>query len=112
MPVTKATPPITASCPRIGISRSAASTPFCSGTTAVSGPTIVRSCLPTLSTSHNLTQNSTIVDGANAGDVIGRLGRPDMGLAAISLDTQSVLAHRREMRATSDKGHVCPGLGK
>ena len=33
-----ATPPITAFAPRIGISRSAASTPFCSGITAVSGP--------------------------------------------------------------------------
>ena len=32
-----ATPPMTALAPRIGISRSAASMPFCSGMTAVSG---------------------------------------------------------------------------
>jgi hypothetical protein len=34
-----ATPPITASLPRTGISRSLASIPFCSGMTAVVGPT-------------------------------------------------------------------------
>src|SRR5262245_39917524 len=54
-----ATPPITASLPRIGSSRSLASMPFCSGMTAVFGPTIGRIKAPALSTSQSLTQNST-----------------------------------------------------
>ncbi len=54
-----ATPPITACWPRMGARRSAASTPFCSGITAVSLPTIGLIAAPALSTSHNFTQNST-----------------------------------------------------
>ena len=54
-----ATPPITASLPSIGTSRSLASIPFCSGITAVSGPTSGRMAAPALSTSHSLTQNKT-----------------------------------------------------
>ena len=54
-----ATPPITARSPRIGISRSGASMPFCNGITAVFGPTNGLMCSPALSTSHSLTQNST-----------------------------------------------------
>src|SRR5665213_2244640 len=46
----------TASRPRIGISRSCASTPFCCGMTAVSRPTSGLIAAPALSTSHNLTQ--------------------------------------------------------
>ncbi len=58
-----ATPPMTASLPRIGISRSLASMPFCSGMTAVLGPISGRMAAPALSTSHSLTQNSTISTG-------------------------------------------------
>src|SRR5262245_39418900 len=54
-----ATPPSTASLPRIGIKRSLASMPFCSGMTAVFGPTIGRMAAPAVSTSHSLTQNNT-----------------------------------------------------
>ena len=54
-----ATPPITASLPRMGISRSLASIPFCSGMTAVVGPTSGRTPAPALSTSHSFTQNMT-----------------------------------------------------
>src|SRR4051812_11776980 len=56
---TCATPGITARSPRIGISRSCASMPFCSVMTAVSGPTSGLMCAPALSMSHSLTQNST-----------------------------------------------------
>ncbi len=72
---TCATPPITALLPRIGISRSAASTPFCSGITPVSGPIsgFIRS--PALSTSHSLTQNSTISTWpTSAGSSVARVG--------------------------------------
>src|SRR5262245_7471674 len=54
-----ATPPSTASLPRIGSKRSLASMPFWSGMTAVFGPTIGRMAAPAVSTSHSLTQNST-----------------------------------------------------
>ncbi len=54
-----ATPGITARAPRIGISRSWASTPFCRVMTAVSGPTIGLIAAPALSTSQSFTQNST-----------------------------------------------------
>src|SRR5205085_1625204 len=55
-----ATPPITACFPRIGISRSAASMPFCNGMTPVSAPISGLTYWPALSTSHSLTQNSTM----------------------------------------------------
>ena len=58
-----ATTPITACRPRIGASRSAASTPFCRGITAVSLPTIGLIASPALSTSHSFTQNSTTSTG-------------------------------------------------
>ncbi len=54
-----ATPPMTAFSPRIGTSRSGASTPFWRGITAVFGPTSGRIASPADSTSHSLTQNST-----------------------------------------------------
>ena len=54
-----ATPPITASAPRIGSSRSCASMPFWKVITAVSGPTIGLMASPALSTSHSFTQNIT-----------------------------------------------------
>src|SRR6266542_3857926 len=111
VPVTKALPLITASGPRIGISRSAALMPFCNGTTAVCGPTTGRICSPAVSTSHSLTQSRTYND-ADAGDIVGGLSRPDMRLTAISLDTQSVLTKRREMGAARNKGHVRSGLGE
>ena len=65
-----ATPPITAPEPRIGTSRSAASMPFCSGMTAVSAPISGLIAWPAVSTSHSLTQNSTMstvpmVDGSS-----------------------------------------------
>src|SRR3954454_23942490 len=58
-----ATPPITAFCPRIDINRSGASTPFCSGMTPVCAPSSGLIASPALSTSHSLTQNSTISTG-------------------------------------------------
>src|SRR5690348_789549 len=36
--------------------------------------------------------------------------RPDVRFAAIPLDTQAVLTHRREVGAARDKGHIRPGL--
>jgi hypothetical protein len=53
-----------------------------------------------------------VINDAYAGDIVGSLGRPDMGLAAIPLDTQPVLANRREMRAARDEGHIRPGAGE
>src|SRR6185437_15793584 len=50
---------MTALAPRIGISLSAASIPFCKGITAVSGPISGLICSPALSRSHSFTQNST-----------------------------------------------------
>jgi hypothetical protein len=38
-----------------------------------------------------------VINDADAGDIVGGLGRPDMRLASIALDTQP--ANRREMRA-------------
>src|SRR5215472_1908115 len=38
--------------------------------------------------------------------------RPDNGLAAIPFDPQPVLAHRREMCAARNEGHIRPGLGE
>src|ERR1700682_5847751 len=35
-----------------------------------------------------------------------------MGLAAVPLDTEPVLAHCREMGAARDEDHVRPGLGE
>jgi hypothetical protein len=52
------------------------------------------------------------IDGVDLGDFICRLSRLDVGFAAIPFDAKSVLAHRREMRAARDKGHIRPGLGE
>ena len=101
-----ATPPITACWPRIGISRSAASTPFCSGITAVSWPTIGLIAAPALSTSHSLTQNSTISTAPTVLRIVGRLGRHEMGVAARALDFQSLALHGGQMRAARDEGDI------
>src|SRR5262249_58046989 len=52
------------------------------------------------------------IDDADAGDIVGGLRRPDNGLAAIPFDAQPVLAHRREMCAARNEGHIRPGLGE
>src|SRR5207245_6358257 len=49
------------------------------------------------------------IDGADFGEVIRRLRRADVDLAAVPHDAQPVLADRREMRATRDKDDVRPG---
>ena len=49
------------------------------------------------------------IDGADPADVIGGLGRSDMGLAAIPLDAQPILTDRRKMGAACDKRDVRPG---
>jgi hypothetical protein len=52
------------------------------------------------------------IERADAGDIIRGLSRPDMCFAAVPLDTQPVLAYRREMGAASEEDHVRPGLGE
>ena len=101
-----ATPPITASRPRIGSRRSAASMPFCSGITAVSGPISGLMCSPALSTSHSLTQNSTMSTLPMLGGIVGRLRRHQMGIAARAVHSQALALHRGEMRAARDEGDV------
>src|SRR5439155_3704138 len=49
------------------------------------------------------------IDHTDAGDVVGCLGGPDMGRAAVALYPQPVLADRREMRAARDKGDIRSG---
>ena len=107
-----ATPPITACWPRIGARRSAASTPFCSGITAVSLPTIGLIAAPALSTSHSFTQNSTTSTGPTVFGIVGRLRRHEVRVAARALDFQSLALHGREMRAAGDEGDVGARLGQ
>ena len=107
-----ATPPITACWPRIGARRSAASTPFCSGITAVSAATIGLIAAPALSTSHSFTQNSTTSTGPDGLGIVGRLGRHEVRVAARALDLQSLALHRREMRAAGDEGDIGARLGQ
>ena len=84
--------------------------PFCSGMTAVCGPTIARICSATLSKSHNLTQQRTTSTVADPGDIVGGLDRLDVDFAAVPFDAKSILAHRREMGAARYEGHVRPGF--
>ncbi len=53
-----------------------------------------------------------IIDVADAGDLVGSLGRPDLDFAAVAFDAQAVFAHRRDMRATGDKDDIRPRLGE
>src|ERR1700726_1293569 len=53
-----------------------------------------------------------VINDADTGDIVGGLGRPDMGLATIALDAQPVLANRREMGAARNEDHICPGPGE
>ena len=105
-----ATPPMTASRPRIGSSRSAASMPFCSGMTAVSGPTSGLIASPALSTSHSLTQNSTTSTLPMLRGIVGCLRRHQMGVAAAAFDLQARALHGGEMRAARDEGDIGAGL--
>jgi Protein of unknown function (DUF763) len=52
------------------------------------------------------------IDRADAGDVVGGVSRPDMGLAAITLDTQPVFVDCRQMGAARDEDRVRPGFGE
>ena len=88
-----------------GASRSEASTPFCKGITAVSGPTIGRIASPALSTSHSDAEQHDI-DRAYGSRIVGRPGRQQMGVAARAFDAQalSFIAARwapRAMKVTS-----------
>src|ERR1700730_3364783 len=53
-----------------------------------------------------------VINNADVSDIVGGLGRPDMDLAAITFDPQSVLANCREMGAARNKGHIRPRLGE
>ncbi len=103
---------MTGSGPRIAISRSAASMPFCSGITAVCGPINGRSCSPTRVDVPQLDAEQRVIDGADARDIVSGLRRPNMGFAAVSFDAQPVLTHRREMRTARDENDIRPGFGE
>src|SRR5437016_6850350 len=112
VPVTKALPPITGPGPRIGISRSAASMPFCNGTTAVCRPDDWADLFSGGLDVPQLDAEQDVINDADAGDIVGSLSGPDVGLAAIPLDAQTVLANCRKMGAARNKGDVRPGLGE
>ena len=80
--------------------------PFCSGITAVPGPIsgLIRS--PALSTSHSLTQNSTISTLPIVGGIVGGLRRHQMGVAAGAADFQARALHGGEMGAARDEGDI------
>ncbi len=96
-----------------GSAASGASMPFCSGITAVSGPTSGLMCSPAPSTSHSFTQNSTIVDRADRprdrrspGSALRWVRR------ARPRSWRPCVLHRREMRAARDEGDVRARLGQ
>src|SRR5882757_1347170 len=101
-----ATPPITAVLPRIGASRSEASTPFCSGMTAV------------FRGHHRLDRRARAfdvpqfhakqhdIDRADSFRVVGRLRGHEVRVAARAFDLESLAFHRRKMRAAGDEGDV------
>ena len=52
------------------------------------------------------------IDGADVRGIVGGLRRRDMHLAAIAFDLEAALPHRRQMRATRDKGDIGTRLGE
>ena len=105
-----ATPPITASLPRMGASRSLASMPFCSGMTAVSGPTMrADGCAGALHVPQ-LDAEQDDVDRADGGWVVGGLGGVEVDVAARAKHLRPLGAHRRQVRAAREEGHVRAGL--
>ncbi len=53
-----------------------------------------------------------VINVADAADIVSGLGRPDMGLAAIALDLETVLANCCEMGAARNEDHIRPGPGE
>ncbi len=105
-----ATPGITARAPRIGISRSWASTPFWRVMTAVSGPTIGLIAAPGALDVPQLHAEQHIVDRTDLGRILRGLRRLQVRIAARTVDPQPVLLHGGEMGAARDEGDVGAGM--